>query len=91
MTPLDLLKYGELDIEGEGGAKVGEGVGVVCVSMFETECLGDVTIVVTFLEMMSCSSRACSVEKVYSPGPDGQDLPASIMNLLSDSTEYFLM
>ena len=65
MTPLDLLKYGELDMEGEvGGANVGEGVGVVCVSMFETECLGDVTTVVTFLAMMSCSSRACSVEKV---------------------------
>ena len=48
----------------EGGANVGEGVGVVCVSMFETDCLGDVTTVVMFLETMALSSWACSVEKV---------------------------
>ena len=63
-TPLHLWKFGEYDIEGDEGEKVGEGVGVVCERVGVVMCFGDVTMSVMFLAMIRRSSVACFVEKV---------------------------
>lgn len=76
-------------MEGEGGAKVGEGVGVVCESAGFLMCLGEVTMLVVFLATTRSNSVECFVEKVYIPPPEGHWVPVSIVNL-SDSEEYFL-